>query len=608
MKNTFKQISPFYKISVLILIISISIIAYAKINSASDIFSQAKDFPDNALVYAQFQDLPALYKIWDESELKKNYLESANFDEFENNHLAMKLVSRLEEFRAASKFPLDISALLSSSETRAAIAVYDIGRLEFIFIAPLSEEKSLASQFVLNKSAFEENKLENGTSVYSSNVEADRGRQKQKLLFAMVNGRFVLGTNEVKFYKTLDLINGKSNGKSIFDESGFRNLREKIQPHLATIWVNQRKLNDDWYFKHYWGFKNLENLKKINAGMFDFEMQENKLIERRKFLLNKSVGNELKISDLEVQNLQKFIPEDVPYFKFKAAQNSKEIVSNQIYETLLDGFSASGKIGNYNNRNSYNRYSFSGYDENDWDYGYKYLGNKYESEINETDEDFESGEKNSAEISKLNEELQKIILAANPKVSASLIKPETLPMPLFFECRRALILSVQNAKNLDRNGLENVISRMAQNQLTVAKNEASLEWKNGENWRELKMPMLGWKLVYAVKNNQIIFANSEEFLRSILENKQLKKEEIEQKSDSYNEFTVLRINQHDAAFDSVMQNIHQQEIKGGDTESFDFFVDNVGSLFEVLSNVNRVEIKKSSSENYLTEELQFILE
>jgi hypothetical protein len=608
MKNLFKQISLLYKIVGLFLIVSVSIIAYAKINSANEAFSQAKDFPEDALCYVQFQDLPALYNIWDESELKQKYLESANYNEFENNHLAMKLISRLEEFNAASKFPLDISTLLSSSETRAAIAVYDIGRLEFVFVAPLSEEKILASQFFLNKSAFEENKLEDGTLFYSSNVEADRGRQKQKLLFTTLRGRFVLGTDEVKFFKTLDLIGGKSKGKSVFDETGFRNLREKITPHLATIWVNQRKLNDDWYFKLYWAFKNLENLKKINAGIFDFEMQENKLIEHRKFLLNnKSTGNEATISDSEVQSLQKFIPEDVPFVKFQAARKTSENVSEDIYQTLLDGFSGSENDDGYKDWNSYNRFHFTDYGENDWDSGYRYLGSRYESEINETDEDFATGENDSTENEQLFGELRKIIQAANPKVSASLIKPENLPMPLFFECRRGFVLSLQNSKNLDRNALENVISKLAQNQLTVAKNNAILEWKNSENWRELKMPMLGWKLVYAVKNNEIIFANSEVLLKSMLENKSVENVELEQKKDSFDEFTKIRLSQHDAAFDSVMREIRKQEANA-DTENFDFFVDNVGSLFEVLSNVNRVEIKKSSSENYLSEELEFILE
>ncbi len=258
--------------------ILLALIVLAKINSSNDTFAQAKDFPEGALVYAQFRDLPALYKIWEGSELKQKYLESINFAEFENGHLALKLLSRLGEFEAASGFPIGVSTLLNSSETKAAIAVYDIGRLEFVFVAPLSEEKSLLSEFVINKSGFDEETLPDGTVYYSKDVDADRGRQRQKLLFATSNGRFVIATDEVKLFKTLSLINGNSKEKSLFTAPSFRSLRDKLEPHDVTVWVDQRKLNDDWYFKNYWAFGNRNDLKNIRSGIFDFELQDNKAI------------------------------------------------------------------------------------------------------------------------------------------------------------------------------------------------------------------------------------------------------------------------------------------------------------------------------------------
>ena len=119
------------------------------------------------------------------------------------------------------------------------------------------------------------------------------------------------------------------------------------------------------------------------------------------------------------------------------------------------------------------------------------------------------------------------------------------------------------------------------------------------------MPMLGWKLVYSLQNNEIIFANSEILLESMLLNNTSQEK---QTSDKFDEFTTVRFNLHDQAFDSIMREIRKEELKNEENESLDFFVDNVGSLFDVLSNVNRVEIRKSSSNNYLSEELEYILE
>lgn len=586
-----------FKNLLLVLLFLSAVIAYAKINSEDEAFSQAKDFPEGALVYAQFQDLPALYKIWDESPIKQKYLESTNFNEFENEHLAMKLVSRLNEFEEASNFPLDISAVLSVSETRAAIAVYDIGRLEFVFVAPLSEEKILASQFFLNKSAFEENTLEDKTVFYSKNVASDRGRQRQTLLFAIVKGRFVLATDEVKFFKTLAIINGKAKEKNLFDAPEFKNLSAKTEPHQATIWVDQRKLNDDWYFKNYWAFKNLENLKKIRAGIFDFEMQENKFVERRKFLFNGKVAKKTKFSANEINDLRKHIPEDVPHFRFQSIDNSSDFAAKEIRKTLLDGFSAFDRKSK--------KADSSGNFYSEIYYGHS---SDYESEINEIDEDFEINKADLRDENALMIELGSIISAANPQTSASLISPQVLPIPLFFENRRAFVLTLQNPQNLNRENLENALTGLAQNQLTVSRNKTDLSWKtieeNSKSRREFEMPFLGWKLVYSIQNNTVIFANNADLLKTMLKDNPAEIAEIDGKFD---EFTTIRFNLHDQAFDSIMSKIREEESKNAENEPVDFFVDNVGSLFEVLADVNRVEIRKSSTENYLTEELEFIL-
>lgn len=604
-----KQISLFHRIIGLTMIVSVSIIAYAKINSLNEPFAQARDFPEGALVYAQFQDLPALFKIWDESSLKQKYLESTNFAEFQNNHLALKLLSRLSEFEAASGFPLDVSAIVKSSETKAAIAVYDIGRLEFVFVAPASAEKLLASDFLINRANFIKNDLPDGTGFYSKEVEADRGRQKQKLLFASLRGRFVLATDEVNFLKTLSIIKGESSESRLFDAPEFRFLRTKIKPHLATVWVDQRKLNEDWYFKHYWAFKNRENLKTIRAGIFDFELREDSLIEHRRFLLNeKSAENRSKLSRQVANDLLELIPEDLPYFRLQEFDDSNDLTAKEIRNTLLDGF-LTPENRFVSSKYDHNRYYFEDYSENHWNTDYKYLGGKYETEINEDNRNVEIDEREFRDEREFILELNQIIRSADPKASASLISLQIMPIPLFFECRRAFAISLGNTNGIDRKRLENAISNLAKNQVAVSESNEGLVWKtgdeNGRSWRELNMPGLGWNLVYSVQSDHIIFANSKILLLSMFENKT--RQHFVPGND-LEEFITIRFGLHGPAFESVMSQIRDENSKRGANDSVDFFVDNVGSLFDVLSGVNRVEIRKTGSGNYRSEELNFVFE
>jgi hypothetical protein len=95
-----------------------------------------------AFVYTQFSNLPALLDQWDRSQLKERYLKSTNYQQLQHRHLILKLISRWEKGNTALGFNVDVATITGTSETKAALAVYDIGQLDLVFIAPMSEERS----------------------------------------------------------------------------------------------------------------------------------------------------------------------------------------------------------------------------------------------------------------------------------------------------------------------------------------------------------------------------------------------------------------------------------------------------------------------------------
>src|SRR6185369_17407042 len=112
-------------------------------------------------------------------------------------------------------------------------------------VAPISDEKVVLTQFFKSKDQFEELETPDGVPYYSHTVEADRGRQKQVLAFATLNGRFILGTNEKLFLRALANIKSRATKDSIADDPTFKALSQKVTPHFATIWVDQSRLNAD---------------------------------------------------------------------------------------------------------------------------------------------------------------------------------------------------------------------------------------------------------------------------------------------------------------------------------------------------------------------------
>lgn len=597
------------KLFLMLIVLSVSLIAISQsLRSSAEAFSAAREVPRGALIYLQIEDLPVLTKFWNESKLKADYLESVNFAEFQDRHLALKILSRWEEFNAASGFSFDLEAFSGLSETKAALAVYDIGRLEMVFVAPLSDEKFAATMFFQKREAFESETLADGTTVYSAKVEADRGRQAQKLFFVNKNGRFVLATSEKLFAQTLANLDGTAKNNALADEPSFQKLSEKITPHVATVWLNQEKLNDDYYFRRYWLMSEVKSLKNIRAAMFDVEISESNLIERREFLLKENGAPESlgKISASDLSATQSMILPNMPLAKIQNVRGNSELATKLIFETLFDRVSLreSSAKPTFDWRDYENR----DFEATESDDDYSYLDDDFEREINDEAEGAsgvsvrEAQEKKEKELSA---EVNKILHAAQPEISLTATNPHFEPGLPFIEFRRVAVLQLNAPANFRREVFEKTLAEVWQNRLTIGGKDANLSWteraENNQTWRELELPALGRKFGYLLSGDKLFISNSIAFLNEVSANVAPKAETIAEAED-LDEFTALRFERREEIFDSVMQKLAQEE--GAEQ---DFFVGNVGSLLDILQQTERIEIRRATKGNFRREELKFVL-
>jgi hypothetical protein len=570
-------------------------LVFAKISSRTPGFKQAEDFPRDALIYVQIQDLPALIKLWNDSEIRRKYLDSQNFYAFQNNHLALKLAERAVEINEAVGISPDLGFASGLSENKAALAVYDIGRMEFVFIAPLGEEKILASALFQMQSDFEEIRLDDETTVFSKEIEIDRARQKQKIFFANFRGRLILATSEKYFLQTIDNVKGKTPKNRLSAEPLFSEIAGKTKPKLATVWLNQQKLNDDWYFKHYWLMSETDSLKHIRSGMFDFEIQDKKLTERRVFLTaeNKSFT---KIDAGTANRIGSLIPENIPFYKIE------EFETNGSEELLRDSlFDVNKYAETYKTAKSKKDFYFR-----DWEKSYSYsnLDEDFREQIDELDAEPRQPVES---IENANNALAKVIGVANPGASVKLSAPENRPSPLFFENRKALIFSLRNPANLNRRQMESAFVETAQKLFTVNTQKSEFGWTDFEvdkfTARRMTMPSLGWEIFYFVRQNELVLANSEDLLKQILTASAAPPKFTE----SFEKFTVINLEHGRAAFDEIFETLEKTPDESGDVNGSGFFTGNIGSLLDVASDVERIEIRQTSAQNLLFEEIDFVL-
>lgn len=615
-------------IAALLVLIAVALIVYARSSRSRNAYSLALDLPRGALVYAQFENVPELIKQWEQSQLKERYLSSTNYQQLQHRHLALKLISRWEEFNSAIGFPLDLEAVGSSTDGAAAVAIYDIGQLDLLFVAPISEEKVALSRFLKGKDQFEETETPDGIVYYSQKVEADRGRQKQVLAFAALNGRFILGTNEKLFLRALANIKKVATKDSIADDPTFKTLSQKVTPHFATVWVDQSRLNNDYYFKHYWLMQNADELKNIRAGIFDLERQESKWIERREFLTTgPSERRNSVMTVAELRQLNSRVPDDAPFVRFQSLGNNTGLSGKVIRDTLFD--SPVEQDGNSRSWSwdSYSSDDFYPISDDDYDYydRYAYLDDSYDKAINDpydarmTDRVEPGANPMAAELERqFLIGLQNVLSPARPSAVAVATTPHVTQGPLFAEFRRVAIFNLQSPKNLRSELLEQAVAQGAQSRLTVVNSGSQFKWENhsdsGLNWRALDLPMLGWEICYALKDNMLIVSNSAEMIKDVLQSHE--PNQLSAAAD-IDELTIIRFDRRKESLDDIVNVLdadaikHWQQAGKADDNAIkgsqEFFSGNISSLLTVASDVKQVEIKRRAVGNNLHEEIELLL-
>src|SRR6516164_11561263 len=90
--------------------------------------------PGGALFYLESADFVTQLRDWNRSGVKASWLAGKNHEQFLTTRLALKLTDAYQEFSGAAGFSPDLTALETFAGTETALSVYDIGKLEFLYL------------------------------------------------------------------------------------------------------------------------------------------------------------------------------------------------------------------------------------------------------------------------------------------------------------------------------------------------------------------------------------------------------------------------------------------------------------------------------------------
>jgi hypothetical protein len=513
------------RISRMILLFAVAIAALAHQSdgqSARPVSEQlrlAAITPRGAMVYVQARDLSSLMKMWSSSSARNQFYKSKSFAAFSQSRAFLKLQDRRKDFETALGFGLDESRLVELAGAASAIAVYDIGRLELVFVTEVPRERAIATAMFKQAPQFQERSSDNGL-YYVRDVTTDGGRLNQQFCFAHTAGKLLVTTSEGLMIRAL--ANAKQSADSLLaDVTATAELAKGFTSHDVTMWLDQARLNRSRHFNNYWIHRSVASFSNIESGLIDLRFTPAGLSEQRWFKMTAATQTASVLSNEQANALIKFAPADAQFIELRGISSTNDLLSNRVSQALFgklpDESEAAGEVPDYSRDTS---------TEGDEDVRverYRRLDQRFDRDID--DEKAPKPEGQTAAAAKAPAEppgarFEKSVSAILANVSAGgyskMVRSKLDPAKPFVTFERAIVIEMRSEQAIDRAALERAITNEMRERFVVTGVEPGLAWQDDAQVRYLAQSLLEQGAAYSISGNYLVLASSREFARDIL--------------------------------------------------------------------------------------------
>jgi hypothetical protein len=285
-------------------------------------------FPDNALLYIEARDFGGLLKDWTSSQEKLSWLKGDNYAAFSRSRLFQRLSQAQDEFSTAASLRPDTALLSSVAGTQSALALYDIGNLEFVYLTRMDSSQVAATPIWQVRDKFEQRT--EGSAQFFLRQDQQTNRTAA---FAARDGWLILATRADLIAGVLDRLQG-AHTHSLPDEPWYAEAMHKAaakDDDLRMI-VNLEKIVPTPYFRSYWVQRNITEMKQYRSALCELHRTSQGYREDR-ILLRKTAVDPAANGD--VRSLLTLVPSDAVY---AAAQSSpdRETALTALRENLLE--------------------------------------------------------------------------------------------------------------------------------------------------------------------------------------------------------------------------------------------------------------------------------
>jgi hypothetical protein len=276
----------------------------------------ARIFPAGPMLYLEAKDFQAELRAWNTSEEQKRWLASVNYESFQRSNLYLKLNAAWTEFTAAAGFVPDSALVASLAGGQSALAIYDIGNLEFLYITHIPTAR--VTQSVLWQSRTKYETRHAGARDFF--VHVDSGRT---VAFASAGDYLILGTREELVAGALRLLAGEAL-TPVAQEAWYTDTTSAAAtPGDLRLVLNLEALIQSPQYRSYWIQRNASEVRNYRAGIADLVRTDGEVREDRVFV-RKNAGQAIAAP---ADNLLRLAPDTAVFCRSWGHPTAAEIAA-----------------------------------------------------------------------------------------------------------------------------------------------------------------------------------------------------------------------------------------------------------------------------------------
>ncbi len=287
-------------------------------------------FPSGALLYLQAKDFSSLLSAWDNSDENHLWLKSNNYEVFSRSRLFLRLKEANTEFSKAAGVPTDVNLLRQVAGKQSALAIFDIGKLEFLYITRLPSASSMQSTLWQTRSKFETRSAGGITFFLRRDPESER-----EIAFAVSGDYLLLATREDLLAGALQLMASRD-ARSIEAEPWWSQsvAAAGAEGDLRMV-LNLEKIVPSPYFRSYWVQQNITDMKQYSAAISDLTLSGKEYREERVLLRKMAATGDTSggARPLGVADIVRLVPAQAGVYEAKANPASLDCLA--LLETKL---------------------------------------------------------------------------------------------------------------------------------------------------------------------------------------------------------------------------------------------------------------------------------